>query len=480
MWRSPTLVAIVACLGLGILSVLTLPSLPSYDPFAWVVWGRELAHHVIGPHEAFITGGGPSWKPLPVVFTSVFGFFGAAPKLWVAFARAAGLFGLFVAYRLGSRLAASPGWRLAGPIAGGLAAFGVFLTSEWTHYMFRGTSEPMVVTTALFAIERHVAGRRITAFLSGVALTLMRPEAGVFVGLYALWLFFADPRVRTRLTLIAGIVAVPAGWFGPPWIASGEPFLASSHARDYNGQLGEHPLMEVLKRATNLTVWPVIIAALAVTLLAIRTRDWLTVTLAAAGLAYVGVVEVMTFEHYPGLERFMLPAAAVACVLAGVGVARFATLAGGGVASLAVAAVLVAIAVPFFDGRVAAASTENHTAQQAVRIYNQMVAAVHRAGGTKKVFPCRTSYAAVNHSVQTSLAYALTVPLTDVLTVTRTDTSLRQPALAFFAPRNPINGGAPTALVGGLRRRLVARAGIWKVFRVTKAGNRRANACVGR
>jgi hypothetical protein len=82
--------------------------------------------------------------------------------------------------------------------------------------------------------------------------------------------------------------------------------------------------------------------------------------------------------------------------------------------------------------------------------------------------------------VQTSLAYALTVPLTDVLTVTRTDTSLRQPALAFFAPRNPINGGAPTALVGGLRRRLVARAGIWKVFRVTKAGNRRANACVGR
>jgi hypothetical protein len=480
VWWSLTLVAIVVCVVLGIVSALTLPSLPSYDPFAWVVWGRELAHHIIGPHEPFITGGGPSWKPLPVVFTSAFGFFGAAPKLWVALARAAGLFGLFVAYQLGSRLAASPRWRLAGPIAGVLAAFGVFLTSEWTHYMFRGTSEPMVVTTALFAIERYLAGRRITAFLSGVALALMRPEAGIFVGLYALWLFVADPRVRTRLVLVAGIIAVPAGWFVPPWISSGEPFLASSHARDYNGQLGQHPLVEVLKRATNLTVWPVIVAALAVTLLAVRTRDWLTVTLAAAGLAYVAVVEVMTLDHYPGLERFMLPAAAVACVLAGVGVARFATFAGGGVASLAVAAVLVSIAVPFFDGRVAQAGTENHTAQQAVKIYNQMVSAVHRAGGTKKVFPCRTSYAAVNHSVQTGLAYVLAVPLTKVLTVTHIDTSLHQPVLAFFAPRNPIDGGAPTTVVGGLRRRLITRAGIWKVFRVTKAGDLGANACVGR
>ena len=468
------------CIVLGFVSVVTLPSLPSYDPFAWVVWGRELAHHIIGPHEAFITGGGPSWKPFPVIFTTVFGFFGAAPKLWVAVARAGGLFGLFVAYQLGSRLAASPRWRLAGPIAGVLSAVGVFLTSEWTHYMYRGTSEPLVVTTTLFAIERHLAGRRTTAFLSGVALALMRPEAGVFVGLYALWIFFADPRVRTRLVLVAGIAAIPVGWFVPPWIASGEPFLSSKHAQLYNGQLGAHPQLEVLKRATNLSVWPVIVAALAVTLLAIRKRDWLTVTFAAGGLAYVAVVEAMTLDHYPGLERFMLPAAAIACVLAGLAVSRFALFAGGGLASLAVAVVLVAIAVPFVDGRISEASTERGTAQKAVSIYNQMVAAVHAAGGTKAVLPCARSYAAVNHTVQTSLAWALGVPLTHVLTVTDIDKSLRRPALAFFAPRNPINGGAPTAFVGGLRGALVARSGVWKVFRVTRPGRMSENACVGR
>lgn len=476
---SPTWIAVVACLILGTVSVLTLPSLPGYDVFAWIVWGRELAHHVIAPAEPFIVGGGPSWKPLPVVFTTLFGFFGAAPKLWVALARAAGLFGLFVAYRLAARLGASPRWRLAGPLAGVLAAFGVFLTSGWTHYMLRATSEPMVVTTTLFAIERHLAGRRVTAFLSGVALVLLRPEAGVFVGLYALWLFFADPRLRTRLVLVAGLVAIPVGWFVPPWIASGDPLLASIHARAFNGQLGPHPVLEVLKRATNLTVWPVIIAAAAVTVLAIRKKDWLTVGLAAAALAYVAVVEAMTLDHYPGLERFMLPAAAIACVLAGVAVARFATFAGGGPASLAVAVVLVAVAVPFLDGRVSEATTEVHTARQAVRIYDQMVAAADEVGGPKRIFPCPTSYAAVNHTVQTSLAWALTVPLTRVLAVTDVDTSLRRPALGFFAPRNPINGGAPTAFVGGLHGHLVARVGIWKVFRVKRAGDARGNACVG-
>jgi hypothetical protein len=480
-WSSPTLIGFAVCLVIGFLSAVTLPSLPSYDPFAWVVWGWEIAHHVIGPHEPFITGGGPSWKPFPVIFTTIFGFFGsAAPKLWVGFARAGGLFGLFVAYRLAYQLAATPRWRLAGPIAGVLAALGaVFLTSEWTHYMFRGTSEPLVVTATLFAIERHLRGHRRTAFLSGVALALMRPEAGLFVGLYALWLFIKDPRLSTRLLLVAGIIAIPAGWFVPPWVASGQPLLSSQHALLYNGQLGAHPELEVLKRATNLTVWPVIIGALAVTLLAIRKRDWLTVTLAAGAVAYVAVVEAMTAHGYPGLERFMLPAAATAGVLAAVAVVRFALFAGGGIASLAVAAVLVAIAVPFFAGRVSAATPEKRISQRAVSIYDQMVAAVHKAGGTKAVFPCPTSRAAVNHSVQTGMAWALRAPLTHVLTVTDVDKTLRRPVLAFFAPRNPINGGAPTKLVNGLRGQFITHAGIWKVIRVTKPGDP-LDACVGR
>ncbi len=467
------------CLVLGTVSVLTLPSLPGYDAFAWVVWGRELAHQIMGRHDVFVVGGGPSWKPLPVAFTTAFGFFGAAPKLWVALARAAGLFGLLVAYRLGSRLGASPRWRLAGPIAGVVAAFAVFLTSQWTHNMFRGVSEPMVVAATLLAIERHLAGHRVAAFLSGVVLALLRPEAAVFVLLYAGWLFFTDRRPVTWLVLLLGLLAIPAAWVVPPWIASGNALQASMHARAFNGNLGSQPLLEVLKRSTNLSVWPVIIAGGAVALLAIRTRDWFIVALAAIALGYVAVVEAMTLDGYPGLERFILPAASVACVLAGVAVARFAALAGGGLGSLAVAVALVAVSVPFFAGRVAEAGTERGDAQQAVDYNNQLVGAVHAAAGAGTLFPCPTSYAAVNHTMQTSLAWSLGVPLTHVLTVTYVDTSLRRPALAFFAPRNPITGGAPTRLRRRLRGQLITRVGVWKVIRVTRMGNRRANVCVG-
>ena len=47
------LIAISACMGLAAVSLL-LPSEPSYDPWAWLVWGRE-----IGPLE-LDTAGGPS------------------------------------------------------------------------------------------------------------------------------------------------------------------------------------------------------------------------------------------------------------------------------------------------------------------------------------------------------------------------------------------------------------------------------------
>jgi hypothetical protein len=188
----------------------------------------------------------------------------------------------------------------------------------------------------------------------------------------------------------------------------------------------------------------------------------------------------MTFDHFPGLERFMLPAAAIAAVLAGVAVVRFAQFAGGGIASLAVAAALVAIAVPFFAGRVSAAGPEKRITARAVRYYNEMVAAVRAAGGTKAAFPCSSSRAAANHSVQTGLAWALDVPLTRVYPVTDVNTTLRHPALAFFAPRNPITGGAPTVLQYGLRGQLIARRGIWKVIRVTRPKDVAVNACVGR
>ena len=91
---------------LAIISAAVLPTVPSYDPWSWIVWGREITD----PHISFIISGGPSWKPLPFVFTTVWGAFGnAAPTLWVITARIGGLLGLVAAWRLANRLTGG-GW----------------------------------------------------------------------------------------------------------------------------------------------------------------------------------------------------------------------------------------------------------------------------------------------------------------------------------------------------------------------------------
>ena len=86
------LVLIGGCLVLAALSLL-LPSEPSYDPSAWLVWGRELAHFQLD------TTGGPSWKPLPVAFTTLVAPLGELdrglpPALWLVVARAGALLAL--------------------------------------------------------------------------------------------------------------------------------------------------------------------------------------------------------------------------------------------------------------------------------------------------------------------------------------------------------------------------------------------------
>jgi len=143
---------------LAALSAAVLPTVPSYDPWSWIVWGRE----VTDPHLSFAVGGGPSWKPLPFMFTTLWGLLGgAAPTLWVITARAGGLLGVAGAYRLGARLSSRvPGAaRWAAPAAGLLAAAGVVLTEQWFYYWFRGTSEPMLIAGAVWAVELHLDKR---------------------------------------------------------------------------------------------------------------------------------------------------------------------------------------------------------------------------------------------------------------------------------------------------------------------------------
>jgi hypothetical protein len=415
-----------------------------------------------------------------VIFTSVFGLFGgAAPTLWVITARVGGLLALVAAWRLGSRLAHALDSPLAGPIAGLIAVLGVLLTQDFFYYMYRGTSEPALIATSLWALDRLLARRHGQAYLIVVAASLIRPEAWPFLGLYAIWLWRHEPRLR--LAILAGLGAIPLFWFVPPWIGSGQPFLAASHAKSYNGHLGSHPVLEALRRSADLQVLPVLIAAAAAAGLAwFKDRDRLTLALAGGALAWIALVVAMVIGGYPGLERFFLPASAILCVLAGVGVARVALLAGGRIGSpaarttvtLAVVVALIAVSIPLSGSRIDTARAQEHVAARAVTTLDQLSAAVAAVGGHDGVYPCRSSFAAVNHGVQTALAWKLHV------TLGRVGTSMRHAGVLFIGPHDTIDGApAPvSSRLTGMQQ--LVRVGVWRVIRVTRPGH--STRCVGR
>jgi hypothetical protein len=474
MRARPILWASVACVALAALSAAVLPTVPSYDPWSWIVWGREL----VDPHQSFATGGGPSWKPFPVLFTTVYGLFGrAAPTLWVITARAGGLLALVAAFRIAARLARRvTDTPAAGVIAGVVAALGLALTQDFFYYMFRGTSEPLLIATALWAVDRLLDRRHGQAFVLAVALSLIRPEAWPFIGCYGIWLWFRHRRLRPLV--VAGLLLIPFLWFVPPWISSGQPFLAASHAKQYNGHLGAHPAATALKRAADLQILPVLIAAaIAAGWAAVRERDRLVLALTGGALLWIAIVIAMVLDGYPGLERFFYPASALFCVLAGVAVARVAGLLGdrvprrrGPVTALAAAAV-VAVSVPLARSRIDSERAAKPAADQAVTVLNQLSDAVRAAGGRSAVFPCRTSFAAVNHGAQTALAWKLGV------TMGRVSTAMRRPGVDFVGPHNSVDGVAAPVGPGLTEHQTIARAGVWRVVRVTAPG--RGDECVG-
>jgi hypothetical protein len=306
-----------------------------------------------------------------------------------------------------------------------------------------------------------------------VATGLMRPEAWPFIAVYAVWLWIREPRLRPLL--VAGVASIPLLWLVPPWLGSGQPLLAASHAREYNGHLGSDPFLEVLRRGLDLQVAPALVAAVAAVALAReRLTRWLVVLIAGWWVVVVG----MTLDGYPGLERFFLPAAAVICVLAGAGLVAMARAAAGVVSSrarglpVAVTVALIGAGAPFAAARISELRAQGPLAARASARLDQLGSAAAAVGGRRGAYPCRSSFAAVNHAVQTALAWKLDV------TLGRVGTTMRHQGLMFVGPHDTIDGIAPRVDPRLTQRRLIASVGAWRVYRMTAPGA--DTRCVGR
>ena len=385
---------LAACLGLATLSLL-LPSEPSYDPWAWIVWGREVALLNLD------TTGGPSWKPLPVFFTTLFGPLskidaGLPPDLWLVVARAGGLLALAMAFRLARRLAGPA--RRAGIAAGVMAAVAVGLTPLWLRFMAHGNEAPLAIGLMLWGAERHLDGERRHAVTLLFLACLLRPEVFPFLCIYALWL--GREEREHRVLLIGLAAALPALWLVPEWLGSGDPLAAGSQARSepsWSLSLKANPWLAALRRVHNIAGLPLELGTLAAVSLAGLRRyrngrdhpaapaDRATLALAAIALLWVALVVAMVQAGFSGSPRYFLPAVVLGCVLAGAGAARLVHDLPGRMAGAAAAVALVLLAYPLAERRVDGLERQGRKASRLAALQEDLGAAVRDAGGARAV-----------------------------------------------------------------------------------------------
>jgi hypothetical protein len=434
------------CLALAVAS-LALPSAPTYDPWAWIVFGREL----VVPGPGFSTLASTGWKPLAVLFTAPLALAGpAAPSLWLVVVRSAALAALIVAFRLAARA--------GGPIAGAIAMLALLACSDWLRYLSAGNVEPLVVALVLGAIELHLRNRRGGAFLLGALAGLARPEVWMLVGVYAVYLLLSE---RCWWPLVLGVPGMLALWIVPDWLGSGDLLhtfhLARISAEPRSLQGTGSPALELLRGAAGIEPAPVWIGALCGVAFGWRARDRTVGALAVVAAAWALPTVAGTALGYPAVPRYLVVPAAISCVLAGIGLVAVARLASGLRSRAALAAVLVAVSAPFAVSRVIGlahqAADANARAEQLSALWRAVDQARRRAP-VARLHPVVEPGALAN-----GLAWKLNLPLDDVV--------------GWFSPavRVAFIEGDDSAVIARLRRRgatavPLTDAGPWHVLLV--------------
>ena len=393
-------------LALAAASVL-LPFSPVYDPWAWLVWGRELTEGSLD------TSGGPSFKPLPVAICALLAPLGdAAPDAWLAISRA----GWLAAPVLGAWLVLMRAGESRGAAAAGaaLAAGSIALAHDGFTPSVRqfsgGLTEPLLVSLVLGAVIAELRGRNRLALGLALAACLIRPEAWPFAIAYGILAVRRDSRLR--VPVIAGALCIPAAWFLPDLISTGDAATGAGIAREGSGSPpGE--MLEVLGRAL---IAPLAAVWAGLLLLAAdwRRRGGLPETeriLLAGALAWIGLVMVMAAFGYAGLPRFFAPATAVLSVLAGIGVAR--ALAGNRGALPATAVAVLALGAGGFALRLADVPEDVREATEFHRSVEDLFT-LEGEVGREAFLACRNRTTVSDLLIETALAWRLEAALSDI------------------------------------------------------------------
>jgi len=422
-----------AALAIAAFSLL-IPSTPSYDPWAWLLWGREIVHLNLQ------TTGGPTWKPLPVVFTTLFAPLGkAAPDLWLVIARAGSLMALAMVFKLAVRLThrlsvavdAPRAWALAPELLAGAIATGSIVVSRgFISDNALGYSEGLMTALVLIAIDRHLDGARRQAFAVGFGAALDRPELWLAWGPYGLYLFWRDPGARKLV--VALFALIPVVWFLPELWGSGHLLRGVNRAQHprsnspafakcpFCTELSQHAWAKLLLRVKVAGLIAMLVAAVGL----VRTRrSWLRqrllpqaalsraalVAIGAAGLLWWVLIAALTQAGFSGNDRYLVLGAALLAITGGVGwgwaaregvrlLRRLPGVRALGPSAYSTASALGAIAAgavfiaipPWIGSQVVSIPRTHRALVYQAHLREDMTRAVQKLGGPSQVLRCGT------------------------------------------------------------------------------------------
>jgi hypothetical protein len=425
-WRPSPALRSVLIWGVAVIAVSTgivlwARTRPGFDPYGWLVWG----HQTLG--GALNTNAAPSWKPLPFLFTVPFAVFGRYELwLWMITCVAVSLGGAIAAGRITYRItiwpAAEPdrARRYAAIAAGAFAGIALLGIRDWWHYMLSSQSDTMIVALCLGAIDCHLSGRPRWAFGLGALAALGRPEVWPFLAVYSIWAWRKIPSMRWLIGV--GIALIVLLWFGIPAITSRSPFVAGSNAFGSGRRLKSNRVFGTIDRFLDLHETPLEIAAVLSLLIAALKRDLVTLVLGAAALAWVLIEIAFSLHGWPGLGRYMFPAAGVMVVVASVLVGRILadlppflasrlpalrSPAAGLAAGILLVAVLVGTLVPSAVSRARIERRDLKAQRARTKEINRLSGVVDSLGGPARLNRCGEPLTRLEY--QTILAWTLKI-----------------------------------------------------------------------
>ncbi len=309
--------AIVVCLAIGALSLLILPTDLAYDPWSWLIWGREL------DRLSLVTRGSASaFKPLAAFIDMIFAPAGrSAPALWLAFVRAATALSMALAFSIGRRL--------QGVLAGIIAALALLTIWNFSATLaLQGMSEPLEMCCCLAALECGLSGRYRAAATWLVAASMLELELTGVLVLYGL-IFLVWPaqrRLHAAAIVVLLVMLVGFVWVLPDVVAGHGAFRseATSAANPIVGgpELAAVPAWATISEIHKMLLWPLVLGWLAelitgaVSLVRHRVIRPLLAPTAIAALFVAGVALLTQLHRATGTTRFLVAACSVGIVAA--------------------------------------------------------------------------------------------------------------------------------------------------------------------